>query len=143
MLKFVVSVALLWSVAADAKSLEKQLDGEWKLVSSEQVKSDGTRGPSPLYGSGGVGFLIFAEGGEMCAILDKSTAKGGLDAYCGKYQLNESEQSIVFDVTLDAVPNDLGDRLKRSIYFDGGKLKLRSVKPRDGVQEYTLTFKRM
>jgi hypothetical protein len=144
-LNYLVTVFLLFSAAiAHGKTLEKQLDGEWKLVSSEQVKSDGTRSPNPLYGPGGIGFLVFAEGGEMCAILAApSPSNGGLDAYCGKYQLNEAEQSIVFDVVFDAVPNDLGDRLKRTISFEGDNLKLRAMKPHPGIEEYTLTWTRM
>jgi hypothetical protein len=136
---------LLWSaVSAEGKSLQKQLDGEWKLVSSEQVLTDGTRGPSPLYGPGGVGFLVFTDDGEMCAILaDPSPSAGGLDAYCGKYQLNEGERYVVFDVKIDAVPNDVGDSLRRYISIDGDKLKLRTAKPHPGIEEYTLTWKRM
>jgi hypothetical protein len=135
----VAGMLLLWSAAATAKDLRSQLDGEWKLVSSEQVLADGIKGPTPFYGEGRVGGLVFTTDGDMCAIVFAQS----MNAYCGKYELNEGDRSVVFDVAIDGVPNDMGDKLKRELSFDGGKMKLRSVKPRDGVHEYTLTFKRM
>src|SRR4051794_24259102 len=102
---------MLWSVGAFAerKSLRTQLDGSWKLVSTEQVLTDGSRGPSPLYGPGRVQYLVFADDSEssMCVIVDQSPrAEDALHAYCGRYELNEAERSLVYDVVFDAVPND-------------------------------------
>jgi len=141
-LHFVAGLLLLSSAGgiAEAKSLASQLDGEWSLVSSEQVLDNGSRGPSPLYGQGGVSHLVFTDAGEMCAMV---ASRDDMNAYCGQYQLNEGARDVVFDVQMDGVPNDLGDKLHREITFDHGKLKLRTVKPKAGVAEYTLTFKRM
>jgi hypothetical protein len=141
-LKYFASLALLSSAGASAEGLASQLDGEWRLVSSEQVLADGTRGPSPLYGPGGVGFLIFTKGGEMCAITAAPQSKE-TNAYCGRYELNEAEGYLVFNVQAAGMPQDIGDILKRYISFDGDRLKLRTAKPHPGIAEYTLTWQRM
>lgn len=145
-LTYFASMIMLWSAeaAAEERNLRGQLDGGWKLVSAEQVLTDGTRSPSLLYGPGGVSYLIFADDSEssMCALIDPSPAKYGVDAYCGRYQLNEAEGYVVFDVEMDAVPNDVGDGLKRFISIKGDTLKLRTARPHPGIAEYTLTWQR-
>jgi Lipocalin-like domain len=146
-----IGLVLFGAVAAEGKSLRSQLDGEWRLVSSEQISADGRRGPSPLYGSGRVGYLVFAPSGGVCVILAaassaRPTSKesgDSLQAYCGRYQLNEAERYVVIDVKFDTVPNDVGEPLKRYISIEGKTLKLRTANPHPGIKEYTLTWHRL
>jgi len=146
-----IVLALFGAAAADGKSLRSQLDGEWKLVSSEQVSVDGKRGPSPLYGPGRVGYLIFAPSGGVCVILaaasnaPMASKESGdrLQAYCGRYQLNEAHRYVVIDVKFDAAPNDVGEPLKRYISIDGKTLRLRTPNPHPGIKDYTLTWNRL
>jgi hypothetical protein len=140
------AVAFMLSVPAAAAangSRHGQLDGEWRLVSSEQVKRDGTRGPSPLYGPDGVGFLVLAQPDEVCAVMTSPSPEGGLNAYCGKYELNEAQRYIIIDIVVDAVPNDLGAGLKRYVSIDSDVLTLRTENPGPDVEEYTLTWRRL
>ena len=141
-----IVLALFGAVAAEGKSLRSQLDGEWRLVSSEQVSVDGKRGPSPLYGPGRVGYLIFASDGGVCAVLAppvSAVRNNDLQAYCGRYQLSEAEQYVVINVNIGGVPNDVNVPVRRYISIQGKTLKLRTTNPHPGIKEYTLTWRRL
>jgi hypothetical protein len=155
-----IVVSLCTSASANAQELSKGLIGTWKLVSTEQRLTDGSTRPSPLYGANGVGYLIYSESGFMCAVLmdpnrprwkaEDSPTEAELKAianhfvsYCGRYEVNEKERSVVHHVELDVVPNNVGDKLVRFVALTGNTLKLRPAEPRDGIVEYTLTWERV
>jgi hypothetical protein len=139
---------LLWSAGASAGagSLGKEIVGRWKLVSTEQVLTDGTRRSSPLYAPGSVAYLIYSEDGGICAIFPAGEA---LNAYCGLYQLNEAQRYVSHNVEIKNAPNDdrlrvqdIGDGVSRYVSIDGNILKLRIVERRPGLKEDTQTWKR-
>jgi uncharacterized protein (TIGR02145 family) len=146
---------------ASAQDLAKRLVGAWRLVSTEQRLSDGTSRPSPLYGPNGVGYLMYSESGRMCAVLmDPSRARWKLEdapteaelrsslehfvAYCGRYDVDERDKSVVHHVEMDLVPNALGIERKRYASLEGNRLELRPAEPMGkDVVEYTLTWERV
>ena len=161
LLAVALSAALGMGSAASAQSMSRALVGAWRLVSTEQRLSDGTSRPSPLYGSGGVGYLIYTDSGRMCALLtDPSRAKWKSSgapteaelrstfdhfvAYCGRYEVNETQGFVVHHVEMDVVPNSVGTDLKRYASLEGNRLKLRPAEQLpEGVTDYTLTWERV
>ena len=152
-LKYFASMLLLWSaaVSAEAVNLGKQIVGRWKLVSTEQVLTDGTRRPNPLYAPGADAYLIYSSDGAMCAIFP-GVVRGeeALNAYCGVYQLNEAQRLVVHNVEIKNIAtkadqarvDEMGAGLNRYVSVDGNLLKLRIVDLRPGVKEDTQTWKR-
>jgi hypothetical protein len=147
-LKFLASMMLLLSAGVSAKdaSLRSQIDGRWKLVSTEQVLTDGTRRPSPLYAPGVDAYLLYASDGGLCAVFPAGEA---LNAYCGTYELNEADRYVVHNVEVKNAPaadkarvDDMGAAGNRYISIEGNLLKLRVIAPRPGVKEDTQTWAR-
>ena len=147
-LHYLASLVILWSAGTSAKerSLRSQLDGTWKLVSTEQVLADGTRRPNPLYSPGDGAYLIYTDDGSMCAMF-RSAEK--MNAYCGVYELNEAQHYVSHNVEIKDLPDDarlrvrdIGDGVSRYISIDRDTLKLRTVEPRAGIKEDTQTWKR-
>jgi len=150
-LRHFASALLLWSAAAAAeeRSLRSQLDGRWKLMSTEQLLADGTKRPNPLYQPGAVAYLLYASSGGMCAIFPTADDKA-LNAYCGKFELNEGERYVVHNIEIKNIPvkadqarvDEIGAVGNRYVTIDGNRLKLRIADPRPGVEEDTQTWKR-
>ena len=139
----------------------KQFVGTWRQVSSEQRLADGAWRTSPMYGPGGIGYLIYTEANRMCAmVMDPSrpqwnsesspteaelrSAMNGLTAYCGTYEVNAAEGFVVHHVEVERIPNRVGTSLKRFFTFSGNRLLLRPAErlPKD-VLEYVITWERV
>jgi hypothetical protein len=130
---------------ADAGTLLSQITdaSHWELVSADRLPSAGSGGQQPLYGPGGIDVLIFTTDGDMCAIASKpSPPAEDVKAYCGEFKLNESQRSIVFDIQTDALPNDLGSGVKRTVSVNGDILTLTVKRPNSDAEGYSLTLKR-
>ena len=150
-LTYLASMLMLWSatVSAEERSLRSQLDGRWKLVSTEQLLADGTKRPNPLYQPGAVAYLMYASDGGLCTVFPTPDDKA-LNAYCGVYELNEAERYVVHNVEIKNIPvkveqarvDEMGAAGKRYVTIDGNRLTLRIVDPRPGVKEDTQTWKR-
>ncbi len=142
-------------------AVAKQFIGVWRLVSTEQRMADGTTHPSPQFGPNGIGYLMYTDAKRMCAVLvnparpkwvDSSnpteqelrSAMDGLGAYCGTYDVDAEEGSVVHHVELDKVPNMIGTDRKRFFTFTGNRLVLRLAPPLpEGVLESSLTWERV
>ena len=147
--------------AQSQESVAKQFVGTWRQVSSVQRMADGSTRSNPMYGPGGVGYLIYTDAGRVSAmVMDPSrphwksqsapteaelrSAMNGLTAYVGTYEVNAGEGSVIHHVELDKVPNQVGARLKRFFTFSDGRLTLRAAPPLPpGVVEYTITWERV
>lgn len=134
--------SLLWAQSADAEPVSRELIGrQWEVVSAEEVREDGSRGPSALYGERGIRMLWFEPASDrMIVILSGRNADGGISAYTGRYQLNEGEGSLVYDSVFSEVPNDAGDRLKRYVTIAEDRMTMRTPRPRKGVAEDIVLF---
>jgi hypothetical protein len=125
---------------AQQKSLKEQLVGTWTLVSSDQVRPDGSKlqqfGANPkginVFDANGHFFLMIASSGSLMIAsadnpkivsIDPSKANsgeiGGLIvesiAYYGTYTVNETEKVAILHIDASTFPNEVGTDQKRTI----------------------------
>jgi hypothetical protein len=123
--------------------------------------TDGTVRPDPQTGPRGRGYIMYSDTGRMCAVLadpDRPTwvsetapsdaevrrAFDGLVAYCGTYEVNDTQAYVVHHIEMDRVPNLAGKDRKRYFVFSGNRLVLRPAPPLPaGVQEWTVEWERV
>ncbi len=143
------------------ESIARQFVGTWRLVSAVQRLADGTTRSNPIYGRGGVGYLIYtAEGRVSAMVMDPDrprwkspaapteqelrSAHRGLTAYCGTYEVDAEQGIVTHRVEIDKVPNNIGALHKRLFTFSGNRLILRPAPPLpEGVVEYLITWERI
>ncbi len=128
---------------AQQKPLKDQLVGTWTLVSSDQVRPDGSKsnqfGANPkginVFDTNGRFFLMVASPGFLViasadnskiASKDPSSKTnseevGGLIvesiAYYGTYTVNEAEKVVIHHLEASTFPNQVGTDQKRTITF--------------------------
>jgi hypothetical protein len=135
-----LGVGLSASVSlAQQKSLKEQLVGTWTLVSSDQVRRDGSKlqqfGANPkginVFNANGHFFLMIASSGSLLMAsadnpkivsIDPKTnfeEFGGLNvesiAYYGTYIVNETEKVAILHIDASTFPNQAGTDQKRTI----------------------------
>jgi hypothetical protein len=137
-----------------------KLIGTWRLVSAVQHMDDGSQRPDPQPGPNGVGYIIYTDTGQMCAMLSnpdrpkwRSTdspteaelrsAMNGLVAYCGTYEVNEKEGYVLHHIEFDRIPNLAGTDRKRLFTITGKRLVLRPSPPPAGIKEWTVEWERV
>jgi Lipocalin-like domain len=120
------------SVVAQQNTLKEQLVGTWTLVTSDQVRSDGTKlkqfGPSPtgvnVFETNGRFFILVASSDNVkMASNDSSKASSEEDgrlisesmAYYGTYTVNEVEKVVMLHLEASTFPNLVGTDQKRII----------------------------
>jgi hypothetical protein len=163
--RLILVVLVLWSgqvgvIAQGAAPLAAQLVGTWRLVATQQLLSDGTVRPELGLGPRGVGYVMYSDTGRVCAFLSNPdrprwksqnaptdaelrAAFEGVVAYCGTYEVNESEGSIVHHVEMDKVPNVTGTDRKRYATLSGNQLLLRPSALPEGIKEWTIAWERV
>jgi Lipocalin-like domain len=133
------------------KSLKDQLVGTWTLVSSDQVRPDGSR--LKQFGDNPKGINVFEANGRffvMVASADNSqiasngrsrtnSEEDGLIvesiAYYGTYTVNEEVNVISLHLDASTFPNQVGTDQKRTITsFTANELKYSSPAAISGVQ---------
>lgn len=144
-----------------AIGLSAAILGTWRLESTLQRFADGTSRPSPLYGSNGVGYLIYSASGHVAAMLadpgrerwssaDEPTEKDlrGIHdhfiAYCGRYDVDEQSGLVTHFVEMHVTPNFVGSVLVRRATLAGPQLALSPLQNElpAGMLEYTLKWRR-
>jgi hypothetical protein len=145
---------------AQQKSLKEQLVGTWTLVSSVQVRPDGSRLKPFGTNSKGInvfdangrfflmvaspGFIVIA-GADDPKIVSYDPSKtnseevGGLTvesiAYYGTYTVNEAERVAILHLEASTFPNQVGTDQKRTITsLTANELKYSSPAAMSGVQ---------
>jgi hypothetical protein len=127
--------------SAHGQSLKQQLAGTWVLVSWTQVVGD-VEEPG-LLGRDPVGQFIFAPDGHMCFNVmrrtrvkhggagpqagtpeEKAAAYDGYIGYCGRYDANEDDRSVTFQLELSSFPNWTGTTQKRFVEVTGTRLRV-------------------
>jgi len=144
-----------------SENAAKQFVGTWRLVSAVQRLADGTTRSNPLYGPGGVGYIIYGDTGRVCVVLmdpsrpkwkneaapteaELRSAMNGLMAYCGTYEVNVGEGTVIHQIEADRIPNRVGTHHKRFFTFSGNRLILRPAPPLpEGVVDYAITWERV
>jgi hypothetical protein len=134
-LSAVVAFGLLFltgNTVAQQKSLKEQLVGTWTLVSTVDVKEDGTR--VERWGANPKGNLVFDANGRYSLMIvradlpkfgskaaDQGTAEEnktvmqGMVAHFGTYSINEGDKTMTTRVEGSWFPNLVGADQKRTI----------------------------
>ncbi len=159
----VLAALLMWSGCVSAQSeseIRDRLVGTWKLVSTEQLLTDGTTCPYPQYGPNGKGFLMYTREGYMCADLvnpdrpewgdpdnptpeEKITTVDGSFAYCGRYEIDVKEQSIIHLPEVATNPGYVGSRQIRPYEFVAGRLVLSDASTIPGVVRWQIVWEKV
>jgi Lipocalin-like domain len=136
---------------AQQKSLKEQLVGTWTLVSSDQVRPDGTK--LRQFGSDPKGINVFDANGRFFVMIasadnlqiasngrsQKNFEEDGLIvesiAYYGTYTVNEDVKAISLHLDASTFPNQAGTDQKRTITsLTADELKYSSPAAISGVQ---------
>ena len=137
-----------------------QLVGTWRFVSASQRMVDGTVRPDPQTGLNGKGYITYTDTGKICALIanpdrpkwkseaapqeeELRSAFAGLVAYCGTYEVNETEKYVVHHIEMDTVPNRAGTDRKRYISLSGNRLILLPEDLPEGVQAWEVVWERV
>jgi hypothetical protein len=139
-------------VLAQQALLKEELVGTWLLVSSDQVRPDGSKlkqfGANPkginVFDANGRFFVMIASAdNSQIAARDSAKANseeiGGLIAesiaYYGTYTVNEAEKVVLFHLDASTFPNQIGTDQKRIITsLTANELKYTSPAAMSGVQ---------
>jgi hypothetical protein len=126
---------------AQQKSLKEQLLGTWTLVSSDQVRPDGSKlsqfGANPkginVFDANGRFFLMMSSAGFLVVASADNTKIASKDpssktnseegggllvesiAYYGTYTVNEVERVVILHLDASTFPNQIGTDQKRTI----------------------------
>jgi hypothetical protein len=136
---------------AQQKSLKEQLVGTWTLVSSDQVRPDGTKlrqfGSDPkginVFDANGRFFVMIASADNLqIASIARSKTNSEEDglivesiAYYGTYTVNEDVTVISLHLDASTFPNQVGTDQKRTITsLTADELKYSSPAAISGVQ---------
>jgi hypothetical protein len=143
-------VAAQHSIAgASQSSIQKQFLGTWKLVSTEEKLKDGTSRPYQDVGAHGVGYLMYAADGHMCAELanpdrptwddppttaQKVSAIEGIAAYCGRFEVDEKNHIMWHYPEVAWKPSYVGTKQQRPYRIEGNRLTFSGKQPPDEDQ---------
>ena len=148
-------------LAAQApRTLRKSLVGTWRLVAARQRMADGSVRPDPQTGPRGVGYIMYDLTGHVCVVLanpdrpawktatsptdgEARSALEGLVAYCGTYETDEQQRSVIHHVEADKNPSIVGTDRRRFATVTGNRLILRPVDLPAGVTEWTVEWDRV
>ena len=133
--------AALAPPSAYGQSLKEQLSGAWTLISWTRVVGE-TDEPG-FMGRDPIGQIMFASDAHMCFNAmrrnrptfgspefnvgtpeEKAAAYDSYIGYCGRYEVNEQERSVVFRLELSSYPNLTGTAQKRFVEIAGNRLKI-------------------
>jgi hypothetical protein len=126
------------------RSAREQFFGTWKLASWKIKQANGDLSDSPL-GPNALGWIMYDPAGRVSValmrpdrpnfasnLLTEATPeeiKNGFEgyiSYCGYYEVNEQERSVIHRLQLSWFPNWVGTEQKRYFEFEGDRLTLRT-----------------
>jgi hypothetical protein len=141
-----------------AKDLAQRFAGAWRLVSWTERLADGTTRQAAT----DVGYLMFADGGRMCATLanskrapwsgaartlDEAVARTtGYISYCAQFEIHAQEGFVTYTEDLDINPRTVGVVRKRWFTFDGPdrlKLTIDAAERQANLQDSSLVWERV
>lgn len=160
-LAFLMTSAPLTPLTAQGTgTLRDALVGTWRLVAARQTLSDGSSRPDPQTGARGVGYIMYDATGHVCVVIANSdrpqwnapvspsdaevrNAFQGLVAYCGTYETNETERSVIHHIEADREPHVIGTDRKRRASVTRNRLLLRPALLPAGVEDWTVEWERV
>ena len=163
-----MSVLLPGLLATSASGQDKpgsnqQLAGTWKLVSWKIDRGDGQLADSP-YGANPSGWIMYHPDGHVCVTVMRTdrpkfaanSALGGTPeeikaafegyaGYCGTYQVNARERSVIHRLDLSWFPNWIGTEQKRFFEISENRVTLSTppITGFGGTQVHRLVWERM
>ncbi len=144
-----------------ANAANGRLVGTWELVSTEDRMTDGSRRPYPDAGPRGKGYLIYTADGHMCAELmnpdrpswkdatnpsavEKVSAFDTFSAYCGRYEVEGSQNVIYHYPEVAWQPSWVGTKQRRPYRLEGDLLTFSdAIKNEPGVTSYVIVWRRV
>jgi hypothetical protein len=142
--------------------LAGRLLGTWRLVSIGSIRPDGTLEALPELGPHAIGYLMYDTTGHMCVSLanpnhpqwvnpEKPTAAERLHsfdamfAYCGTYEVQESEHRVIHRPEMSSWPHYIGTDQFRNIRMEGDRLILfeKETPPNGELHEYQIAWERV
>jgi hypothetical protein len=142
----------------DDRDMAQRFAGAWRLVSWTERLADGTTRPAAT----DVGYLMFADGGRMCATLadskrapwsgaprtlDEAVARTtGFVSYCARFEVHAQEGFVIYTEDLDINPRTVGIVRKRWFTFDGPdrlKLTIDAAERGANLQDSSLIWERV
>lgn len=160
-------IACTVALAATARTAESKkpghrIVGTWKLVSITAHYPDGRVLADPDLGPSAKGYLVYDGSGHMCAQLmnpnrfdwrnpnnptpqEATAGVVGYDAYCGTYEVHESDGIVVHHKELALVPNQVTTSVARRFSFVGDRLVLKLMETAHSGERlgFTLTWERV
>ena len=158
----------LFSTQVGAQSALEKVVGTWKLVSIETVLVPENQIVYGWMGKNPTGLIMYDQTGYMSVQLMKDprptfssksgqyidaspeeikNAFAGYYAYCGNYEINESEGFIIHHVKTSLWPQEVGVDYKRSFKFSENRITLTTPQMKrqtgDGLFYNRLTFERV
>jgi hypothetical protein len=110
------------------EGLKSELVGLWRLVEAKREYVD-TGETVDMFGPNPTGYLMFAPGGRMMALLTAadrvSVRDQQITAYAGTYSVDGN--SWVTDVDVAWTPDWLGTKQSREFVIEDGELRIRSM----------------
>jgi hypothetical protein len=155
-----VSAGEFSSGSGESGSMRDRFLGAWELVTTEQRLTDGSKRPYRQAGPNGKGYLIYTADGHMCGELmnpdrpvwkdrrspsdaEKASAIDGLIAYCGRYEIDETNKVIYHYPEVAWSPNYVGTKQARPYKFNGDLLTFSGkVVDEPGVESYSITWRK-
>ena len=149
------------SGANGSVSARDRFVGSWELVSTEFLMKDGSKRPYPELGANGRGYLMYTADGHMCAQLvnpnrpawkdvshptpaEKIAAIDGLDAYCGRFEVDEAKHVMTHYPEIAWQPNFEGTTQPRPYEFRDDLLVFSDKEDKEpGALSYAITWRRM
>jgi hypothetical protein len=147
--------------APEHRSIRSQLVGTWELVSTEEHLKNGSTRAYVDVGPHGKGFLLYTADGFMCAQLmnpdrpqwkdenqptaaEKISAFDGFSAYCGPYEVNESEAVVYHLPKTASFPGFVGTRQRRPATLRGDVLTFADkVNDEPDVESYVIVWRKV
>jgi hypothetical protein len=146
--------------AQTGRTLRDNLVGTWRLVAARQIMADGSVRPDPQTGPRGIGYIMYDITGHVCVVVanpdragwkdpksptdaEAHSALNGLVAYCGTYETNEQQRSVIHHVETDKNPSIAGTSRRRFATVTGDRLILRPIDLPAGVKDWTVEWERV
>ena len=144
-----------------ATASSSQIIGTWRLISAGNIHKDGRFEPFAEYGPHPIGYLMYDVTGHMCVSLanpkhprwandDKPTDAEKIEAfrvmfaYCGTYEIQESQHRIIHRPEMASWPHYVGSDQIRPYRMEGNRLILsgHETAPGDESSDYQITWER-
>lgn len=133
-----VSLVIVLPNSLSAQTLREQIIGSWKLVSWTRTVEGKA---APAFGGGPIGMQIYTSDGHFCSAVmrakrsafavqkplggttdERATAYAGYIGYCGRFEVNEQERSVLHHLVVSWYPGWTGTTQKRFAEIRDGRL---------------------